>query len=135
MDVILTVKDFLIVRFALVKSTEEILFLGNLVYNVLSVDEFNDVVKTLRSVTLSEVSGNFPSAIPETVDTPETVKLLVFTDKTFAYTGSDKEVSLYEIISSFFILFPGKDKSGLVIVLIPADSGEIKHIPMEDFVD
>ena len=59
-DAILTVNNFLIVRFALVKSTLEILFFGSLVYNVLSDEDSKLVVNILKSVTCSNEVGNFP---------------------------------------------------------------------------
>ena len=134
-DAILTVKDFLIIKLALVKSTLETLFFGNFVYNVLSVEGDKLVVKTLRSVTSSVVEGNFPSATPETVETPEITTLVEPTLTTFAYTGSDNEVSLYEIIFPSFKNFSRDNILGLVIVLMPEDTGEISAIPMVDLVD
>ena len=59
-DAILTVKDFLILKVASVKSTDDILFFGNCVYNVLSDEDTSSVVSTLKSVTCNVAVGNFP---------------------------------------------------------------------------
>ena len=58
--IILTLKDFLITKLAFVKSTEEILLFGNIVYNVLSSDANDAFVNTLRSVTSNAAVGNCP---------------------------------------------------------------------------
>ena len=134
-DTILTVNDFLIVRFALVKSTLEILFFGSFVYNVLSDDDSKLVVNILKSVTCNGDPGNFPWAIPVTVETPVIVTVVDPTLTTLAKTGSDSEVSLYEIKFPLLIIFPGKDIFGIVTVLIPEDSVEIVAIPTLNFVD
>ena len=70
------------------------LFFGNLVYNVLSEDDSKLVVNIFKSVTDKVDVGNFPSQIPETVETPLIVTVLDPTFTTFANTGSDNEESL-----------------------------------------
>jgi hypothetical protein len=104
------------------------------VYNVLSDDDANVVVNTLRSVTCNVVVGNFPSTIPATVVTPMTVIVVDPTLTTCAKTGSVSEVSLYEIKSFFLTKFPGNKLLGLVIVLTP-ESVEIVAIPTLNFED
>ena len=134
-DAILTVNDFLIDKTAFVKSTEEILFFGSFVYNVLSDDDSKLVVKILKSVTCSKEVGNLPWAIPVTVETPVIVTVVDPTLTTFAKTGSDNVTSLYEIKFPCLIILPGKDVFGLVTVLIPEDCDEIVAIPTLNFVD
>ena len=134
-DTILTVKDFLIDKIAFVKSTEEILFFGSFVYKVLSDEDSKLVANTLRSVTDNVEFGNFPSAIPVTVETPVIVITVDPTLTTLAKTGSDNEESLYEIKLSFLTTFPGNKILGLVIVLIPEILVEIVAIPTLNFVD
>jgi len=93
-DAILTVKDFLMTKFASFKLTEEIFCFGSFVYNVLSDEDDKLVVRILRSVTSNADKGSFPSAIPDTVETPEIITLVEPMLTTFAKIGSDTEVSL-----------------------------------------
>ena len=82
MSVIVTSNCFLIVILLSVKSTLEISVLGNLVYKVLSKEDWNCEVSILKLDGLidPEVAspaitvGNPPSHIPATVVTPEIVK-------------------------------------------------------------
>ena len=69
-DVILTVKVFLMLKEASVRSTVAILFFGSLVYNVLSEDDDSFVVKILKSTALKLEVGRVPLATPVTLDTP-----------------------------------------------------------------
>ena len=93
------------------------------------------VVSICKSVTDNVVVGSFPSAIPVTVVTPEIVIVVLPTLTTFAKTGSESEISLYEIKLSFLTLFPGNNVFGLVTVLMPEKDDEIVAIPTKNAVD
>ena len=110
------------------------LFFGSFVYNVLSVESSKFVVKIWKSDTDNVAVGSFPWEIPVTVVTPEIVIVVVPTLTTFANTGSDSDVSLYEIKLSFLTIFPGNNIFGLVTVLIPEEIVEIVEIPTKNAV-
>ena len=72
LSVISTLKVFLIVIEALVKSTSDTLGLGSTVYKVLSEDLPKSLLSNFRSVTCNWAEGRAPSTIPVTVVTPTT---------------------------------------------------------------
>ena len=107
--VILTVKVFLIVNVASVKSTSEIEVLGKWVYNVLSREPARSVVNKVKSDAWKPLvwtpaefaTGNLPLAIPGTVVTPAIVILLLPTTVTLPKIGS-----LLDFVSVYLTKLP-----------------------------
>ena len=129
LSAIVTLKVFLMVKDALVKSTEDIFGLGKTVYKVSSVDLDNLVPKIFKSETFRSDVDKPPWLIPVTVATPE-IEIVVFpTLTTLAYTGKEDDPLLNLTRLPDLTILPGKFSFELVIVLMPPLEALIVAIP------